>query len=101
MGSGLGAGHRTGDGRRPGRTPSPLPRPNQNEWIPKAPPLVGVQGATPLGGFQGGALTLLRSRWSRQAGQPCEAGAGRIEPSGDQRAAQSRQQHQAAEDLAR
>ena len=33
----------------------PYPSPEQNQWIPKAPPLVGVQGATPLGGVRGRA----------------------------------------------
>jgi hypothetical protein len=32
---------------------SPLPRPNQNGWIPKALPLAGVQGGNaPLAGFR-------------------------------------------------
>ncbi len=38
----------------------PLPITHSQSWSPEAPPLVGVQGATPPGGFQGGALTFLR-----------------------------------------
>src|SRR5271166_661635 len=41
--------------------PPSLPSPNQNGWIAKALPLLGVQGAKPPGGFQGGALTFLPS----------------------------------------
>src|SRR5208337_4243630 len=56
---GEGGGTGAGLGGRPARPRSPLPHPKHNGWIPKAPPLVGVQGAKPPGGFQGGALTLL------------------------------------------
>jgi hypothetical protein len=31
----------------------PLPSNHSNGWIAKAPPLLGVQGAKPLAGFQG------------------------------------------------
>ena len=40
---------------------SPLPHPNQNGWIPKAPPLVGVQGAKPPAGSRGRALAFVGS----------------------------------------
>jgi ceramide glucosyltransferase len=35
--------------------PAIPPSPNQVDWIPKAPPLPGIQGAEPLGGVRGGA----------------------------------------------
>ena len=36
--------------------------PKQNEWSPKAPPLVGGPGGQgPPGGFQGSALTFLHA----------------------------------------
>src|SRR5208282_159060 len=61
--AGLGCRHRAGKRRRDGGSPDrpqpPSLAPKQNGWIPKASPLVGVQGAKPPGGFQGGALTLL------------------------------------------
>ena len=63
--AGLGCPDQGGDCRRdpgnPDRPRNAPPSPQPNEWIPKAPPLVGVQGARPPGGFQGSALTLLPS----------------------------------------
>src|SRR5271157_3204160 len=48
---------------------APNPHASQMDGFQRPPPLVGVQGARPPGGFQGGALTLLRSPddLSRQA----------------------------------
>ena len=50
----------------PGQTWNAPPSTQPNEWIPKAPPLVGVQGAKPPGGFQGRALTFRRFTRSPQ-----------------------------------
>jgi len=68
-------------------TARPAPSRTQTGQVLRAVPLAGLQGAAPLGGFQGGALTLRRSipmtGRRRGADQPA-AGLGRRPPTDHQ-----------------